>query len=218
MIEGEHGELRRLAARRRPVNVIEHRIEAQRPIELLALRKCWSPAMSASPARSHGATPRWRRRHCRSARRSRAPLLEIAAQEPGEERIAGAQHIIDLDGKPGAAIASSRSSGIACGTSCRPARPALEHDERRRDRADPPERRNRIGRAARNMDLLLGADDHRATAEDRLQMLGHHGIVDEAHLAGPMAAEPPQHRSVVDVENDSCLRRLGCRDRRQACF
>jgi hypothetical protein len=53
------------------------------------------------------------------------------------------------------------------------------------------------------VDLLLGADDQVALADDGLEVRTDPVGGDEALLAEPRPGEPPEHRPVVDVEHDA---------------
>ena len=73
-----------------------------------------------------------------------------------------------------------------------------------RQPADGPAGLERIGGAAGDVNLLLGADDHVAERQHRLQMLGDAVRGDEALLAEAVPGEAPEHRPVVDIEDDAC--------------
>jgi hypothetical protein len=49
-------------------------------------------------------------------------------------------------------------SGIAAGNTTQPIGPALDHQRARRELAQAPQRRDRVGAAAGDVDFLLGAD------------------------------------------------------------
>ena len=60
-----------------------------------------------------------------------------------------------------------------------------------------------VGRAAGDADLFLGADDEVARRHDALQLLADACRFDVALLAEAGRGEAPEHRPVVDVEDDA---------------
>ena len=70
-----------------------------------------------------------------------------------------------------------------------------------RHAADVGERLARVGRAARDVELLLGADDHVEAVQDPLQLGGDGPRFDEAALARAVPREAPEIGPVVDVED-----------------
>ena len=128
--------------------------------------------------------------------RARKPAME----EAGHERIAGAEHVEDLDVEAGAGDAVLDGPGNGALEDDAAHRPALDHQHPIAEPAQAPERRHRVGGAAGDVDLFFRADDEVAVRNDRLQMLAYRGAFDEAFLAEPMAGQAPQHGPVIEVE------------------
>ena len=130
-------------------------------------------------------------------------VAQIAAEEAAHEGIARAQHVEHLDREAwplDALLDVVRNCAVEHGAAHRP---PLDHDQRRgRQLTNPAAGGERVGRAAGDVDLLLGADDHVARGQDGLQMGGYVLIGDEALLAEAETGQPPEHRAVVDVEHD----------------
>ena len=82
-------------------------------------------------------------------------------------------------------------------------RPALDHEGRRADHAQAPERFVRVLAAAGDVELLLGAITRWARGDDLLQPLGDVLRGDEALLAHAGGGEAPEHGAVVDVEDEA---------------
>ena len=74
-------------------------------------------------------------------------------------------------GKPRPMLPSSRLVRDCAGEDDAAHRPALADDRGGGEGADTAERRERVLRAAGDVDLLLGADDEVAVGQHRLQML-----------------------------------------------
>ena len=130
------------------------------------------------------------------------PVLagEPAPEQAGEEAVAGAEHVEDLDREAGAglAVVEARRDRALEGDRARGA--ALADQRRVRDRAHRAQRRDGVGRAAGDVELLLGADDQVEEVQRRLQLPRHLGALDEAALALAVAGDAPEVRAVVDVE------------------
>ena len=103
-------------------------------------------------------------------------------------------------GKPGPVWPSSRLAGIAPSKATAPLRAALADQRRVRDRPHRAQRRDGVGRAAGDVELLLGADDEVEEVQRRLQLPRDLGALDEAALALAVAGDAPEVRAVVDVE------------------
>ena len=103
-------------------------------------------------------------------------------------------------GKPGPRSPSSRLSGIAPVKAAAPIGAALADEGGVGDGADGAQRRDGVGGAAGDVELLLGADDQVEEVQRRLQLGGDRGALDEALLARLVAGEAPEVRAVVDVE------------------
>ena len=103
-------------------------------------------------------------------------------------------------GKPGPVWPSSRLAGDRALEGDRALRAALADQRRVRDRAHRAERGDGVGRAAGDVELLLGADDQVEEVQRRLQLLRHLGALHEAALALAVAGDAPEVRAVVDVE------------------
>ena len=105
-------------------------------------------------------------------------------------------------GKPWPLMPSSMSRGDRAVEQDAAHRAALDHDQRLgRELADAAAGGERVGGAAGDVDLLLGADDHVAARKDGLQVGRDARVGDEALLAEAMAGQAPEHRAVVDVED-----------------
>ena len=118
--------------------------------------------------------------------------LQPAAQEPGQERVARAEHVIDLDRKAGTLDALIERVGNFAGKDDAAHRPALADDRRMRSGADGADRRERVLEAAGDMQFLFRADDQVAIGEDRLQMFRHLIGAHIALFAGLMAEQAPK--------------------------
>ena len=130
-------------------------------------------------------------------------VAKPAAQEPGHEGVAGAEHVVDLDRETLADDPVVERRRDRTGKDDAAHRPALQDDGRRRDArgcARSEERASSV--AAGDADLLLRADDEIAVGEHALQMLRNPVRLDEALLAGGVAGEAPKVRAIVDVEHD----------------
>ncbi len=145
---------------------------------------------------------------------SQALAAEPAAQEAGHEGVAGAEHVVDLDRE---ALADDAVLEIVAD---RPViddaahRAALQHDGRRRQRADRLQRGQHVVGAGGDHDLLLGADDQIAdraapSCSLRRDAVGLHIALEARGMAG----QAPEVRPVVDVEHDLAAVRLGDADR-----
>ena len=119
---------------------------------------------------------------------------------PGEEAVAGPEHVEDLDRKArtGLAVVEAVGDRVLEGDRARGA--PLADQRRVRDRAHRAQRRDGVGRAAGDVELLLGADDQVEEMQRRLQLLRDRGALDEAALALAVAGDAPEVRAVVDVE------------------
>ena len=96
------------------------------------------------------------------------PVLaaQPAAQEAGHEGVAGAEHVVDLDREALADDAVLEVVGDrARRRRCSPSAPRLQTMVAAETRADGAQRRERVGRAAGDLDLLLGADDQVAIGQ-----------------------------------------------------
>ena len=120
--------------------------------------------------------------------------------KPAHEAVAGAEHVEHLDGKARPALAVVEIVGNGAGKGHRPRRAALADQRGVRDFAHRPQRRDRVGGAAGDVELLLGADDQVEQVQGRLQLLRHPLAFDEAVLAFAEAGQPPEIGPVVDVE------------------
>jgi hypothetical protein len=134
---------------------------------------------------------------------ARRPVLvgEPALEQAGHEAVAGAEHVEDLDREALAALAVVEARGDGAGEGDRAEHRAALADERRAaDRAHRAEGGDGVGRAAGDVELLLGADDQVEEVQGGLQLGGDLGALDEALLARLVAGEAPEVGAVVDVE------------------
>ena len=147
------------------------------------------------------------------------PVLagEPPLEQARHEAVAGAQHVehLDLEGLAADPLVEARrdrplEGGGAGGTS-------LADQRRLGDFADVGKRRARVGRAAGDVELLLGAHDHVEAVEDALQLGGHGPRFDEATLARPVPREAPEIGPIVDIEDRLRAARAGQIDRPQRC-
>ena len=193
--------LRRGAARRRPVDVVDRRVFAQRALR----RSVFEKKLQLVPRRAL--------RRAQQARHGEgAAGIGIgaaggdgfAAQPPPQkarhEGVARAEHVIDIDGKARAALALFDVVGNRAGEDDAAHRPALADDDRARRRADISDRAQCVLVAARDMQLLLRADDEVAERQDGAEMRGDAVGPDIARLARAMAREAPEIGPVVDIE------------------
>ena len=134
-------------------------------------------------------------------------------RKPAMKRVAGAERVVDVDREAGAANAVLQLVGNRAGIDEAAHRPLLEHDGRRRQRADAPDRIQHGLAAAGNHQLLLGADDQVDLADDRIEAPGDGLGTDVAVVAGVVAGQAPQVRAIVDVEDDLAAGGLGRADR-----
>ena len=202
MVDGEHRQLvPAAAAGGRAVHMFQPRVVAQpeRPIRRREERLQFRPRRHrrcAAVARHDQCTTR-----VAPAAAGRQRLVaQPAAQEAGHERVAGAEHVEDVDGEPGAdhAVVERRRDRPVERDAAQ--RAALADEQRAGGFADRAQRRERVGRAAEDVQFLLGADDEVAKRQDLLEPAGDFRIGDEAVLAAIAPGQTPQHRPVVDVE------------------
>ena len=203
VVEGEHGQRAPAArARRRAVQVLERRVFAQAPRG----RTMPQEVAELVPAR-HGRRTAVARHHDRTARvgiaqRARQGLVaHPAAQQPGHEGIARAQHVEHLDRKARAGDAIFHMGRNGAFERDAAHRPALHHDQPGRDFADAPQRSQVVAVAAGDVDLFFGADDQVAQRQHLLQMRAHLIGRHVALLAQARCGEAPQHGPVIDVEH-----------------
>ena len=148
--------------------------------------------------------PRDRQRTAR-IRKPRADLVglvpQVARQKAGQKRIAGAEHVVNLD------VQSRRDQPVleSVGNAIRKhdATPwaALAHDDRTRQRADPANGAERVLDPGRDVQLLLGPDDQIAIGEHRGEDVGHSRRAGVAAFAGAVPADAPEIGPVIDVED-----------------
>ena len=166
MVEREHVQRRaRPARRRRPVQVRDTfivvgaaygRRAAEVFVELHARGHRGRAAVTADDECAAGVA------ELRAAR-PRLPL-QPAREQPGQERIAGAEHVLDFDGKPGRLpcrvpwLVHHAARGAA-----------LEDDDGGRAVVDRTQRRGGVLAAAGDPDLFFGADDQVAVRQALLQ-------------------------------------------------
>ena len=161
MVDGQRHQRGDVApARRRPMDVVDRLVLAQRPIAAAVLQEELQLLEGRIFRRAEQA------RHGEGAagigpgrRRLQAFAAQPAAQEAGHEGVAGAEHVVDLDRE---ALADDAVFEIVAD---RPViddaahRAALQHDGRRRQRADRLQRGQHVVGAGGDHDLLFGADD-----------------------------------------------------------
>ena len=100
------------------------------------------------------------------------PVLvgEPALEQAGEEAVAGAEHVEDLDREAGAGLAVVEAGGDRALEGDGALRAALADQRRVGDGAHGAERREGVGGAAGDVELLLGADDQVEEVQRRLQL------------------------------------------------
>ncbi len=127
---------------------------------------------------------------------------QITAQKAAHEGIAGTQDIEHLDREARALdtlLDVVRDCAVEHGAAHRA---ALHHDQRVGCQlADPPAGFEGLGRAAGNVDFLLGADNQVTAGDDGLELCAHLATRDEPLFSQTVAGQPPQHGPVVDVED-----------------
>ena len=126
--------------------------------------------------------------------------VEPALEQAGEEAVAGPEHVEDLDRKARAGLAVVEAVGDRALEGDRARGAALADQRRVRDRPHRAQRRDGVGGAAGDVELLLGADDQVEEMQRRLQLRRHRRALDEAALALAVAGDAPEVRAVVDVE------------------
>lgn len=126
---------------------------------------------------------------------------EIAEQEPGEERITRAQHVVDLDVEPWRDQRVLEPLRDAVGEHHAAARAALQHDDSTRRRADAAHGLERVLVAGGDVYLLLGADDQVAARKYISERGGHGRGARVASVARVVTSEAPEVGAVVDVEH-----------------
>ena len=204
MVDRERHDRGRLGpARRRPVDVIERLVAAQRPMGRAVLEE----AAELGPGRIFGRAQEPRDGESAVGVGIGAAGLERlvaqpAAQKAGHEGVAGAEHVIDFDRKARPLDALLERIGDGVGEDDAAHRAAFEHQRRLAYGAHGFQRRERIVRSACDHHLLFGADDEIALRQDVAEALRDLARLDVALLARAMAGEAPQVRPVIDVEHD----------------
>ena len=127
-----------------------------------------------------------------------------AAQQPGHEGVACAEHVEDLDRETRALNAVVELCGNGLGAGHAAHRPALHHDQRFRQIADAAQRGMRVRAAAGDVHFFFGADDQVAQRQHGLKVPADVVGLDVALLAEAGCGQAPQHRAVVDVERHAC--------------
>ena len=97
--------------------------------------------------------------------------------------------------------ASSSERGIAASITAQPIGPRFTTSVARRHLAHGRQRRDDVGAAAGDGELLLGADHEIEMRQDPLQMRGDRIAGDESSLPVAALGESPEHRAIVDVEH-----------------
>ena len=120
--------------------------------------------------------------------------------QPGKKPVARAQHIEDLDRKARPGLAVIQTVGDRTLKCHRALGAALADQRRARDRADIAQRLYRVGGAAGNVELFLGADDQVEQMQRRLKFGGDGGAFDKAAFAVAMPRHAPEVRAIVDIQ------------------
>jgi hypothetical protein len=208
VIECKHVQVaaQRAAHGRRVMHVLEPVIQVgtgnrrrtrQKLFELDAARHCGRAAMPAHDERTA--------RIAESRAFRQRPAAEPAVQQTAEERVAGAEHVQDFDGK--ARYVETRCERLRRRAfapifdNCAAGRSALDNDGSRCELANGAHGSQHVVRAPGNENFLFGADDQIAERQHALQRRGHLGRLDEARGSIAGGSQLPQHRPVVDVEN-----------------
>ncbi len=215
MIDGERHQTRdHTPARRRPMDVVQHGVLAQRPLRAAVIEEM----LQLGPGRifRRAEEPRHRERPAGvGPGRGRGEVLpaQPAAEETGHEGVARSEHVEHFDRESladdsGFNVVGDRPliDDAALGA-------ALEHDGGAGDRANGLERGQHVVGAPRDHDLLLRADDQVAVGEHRPEALRHRLGLHVALESRRVAGEPPEIGSVVDVENHPSAMPPGQRDR-----
>ena len=127
-------------------------------------------------------------------------VVQPALEQAGEEPVAGAEYVKDLDRKSGAGLAVVEAVGDRSLEGDRAPGAAFAYERRIRNCPHRPERCDRVGRTASDMELLFGADDQIKEMQCRLQLPRHGRAFHEAALALAMAGDAPEVGAIVDVE------------------
>ena len=217
MVDGERHQTRdHTPARRRPMDVVQRGVLAQRPFRAAVIEEMRQlRSRSDIPASRGAATPRRRRRHWpRSREVARSSPLQPAAEETGHEGVAGSEHVEDFDREALADDAGFEVVGDRAVIDDAAHGAALEHDGRRRETARMAlsDGQHVVG-ARRDHDLLFRADDQVAVGEHRPEALRHRLGLHVALESRRVAGEPPEVGPVVDVEHDLSAMLPGQRDR-----
>ncbi len=124
-----------------------------------------------------------------------------SGQEPGAEGVARAQHVQHLDAHAATVEGVVERCGNGAVDHGAAHRATLDDERGRRDAPRRLQRSDDVGAAARDRELLLGADHEVECRQHRLQVGGHRVTRDEARLAVAALGQPPEHGAVVDVED-----------------
>ena len=157
-------------ARRRPMDVVERVVLAQRALraavleEMLELRPGRIFRRAEQPRHGEGAAGIGPGRAGRDA----SSPLQPAAQEAGHEGVAGAEHVVDFDREALADDAGFEVVGDRPVIDDAAHGAALQHDRRAGERANGLQRSEHVVGARRDHDLLFGADDQVAVGQHRL--------------------------------------------------
>ena len=135
-------------------------------------------------------------------------IAQVAAQEAGEERIPGAEHVVDLDLHPArdqpVLEPLRRPAGEHDAALCA----ALADDDGVRGRTDAAHGLEGVLDPRGDVQLLLGPHDQIAVGQHAGQRLGHARRARVAAGTGGVAAQAPQIGPVVDVEEHLAAVRL----------
>src|SRR5437016_4912181 len=123
----------------------------------------------------------------------RRPVLAVkpALQQPGEESIAGPQHVEHLDRKTGSRLSVIQIVRNRAFKRDSAGRATLADKGGLGDLAHSAQRLKRIGRTAGDMELLLGADDQIEQMQRRLQLGCYLPALDETAFAVAMSGDAP---------------------------
>ncbi|MNS43811.1 hypothetical protein D3C72_762310 [compost metagenome] len=188
-----------------PVHLLQRLVLAQRPVadagleeilQLFPARIGRGAAMTGDGEGAAGIGVFQRRRPVFAA--------QPAAEQPGHETVTRTQNVEDLDRETFARLAIIEAIGNSAGEDDGAHRSALAHQRRIRDLAHGVERGERIGGAARDVELLFRADDQVEQMQGGLQLGGNLLRFHKTAFAIAMAGHTPEIGAVIDIERGLC--------------
>ena len=194
MIHREHQQAPQpAAARRRPVQMVQPRVLAQRSMRAAVGEVVIQLRESRELGRAQQARDRQRSARVAQARADLVRLApQIAAQKTGQKRVPGPQRVVDLDVQPGGNQSLFKDIGDIAGKHDATPGAALAHHDRIRQGADMAKGFERIVAAGRDVHLLLGSYDEIAIGQHRSEGTRGPCRRSVAGFAGIVSADSPQ--------------------------